>query len=315
MSDLKKEENCNGNIDRSNELSVIFRNEFNEKVIKNMNQSEHDLLMCVIAKLKNKGLEELSLSIDEINDLMGTDYGNQYIIELSKSLWDKIKMTDYTIYAHGKPSGGVMLFSYWGIDDDENNLKVQLNPSLEYFLNSFKNGNYSSMRYIDFKNTKGKYGKLLYRLLIQWKGIGKVKISFKDLIEKLDVSESYRKRAYIFNQKALEPAMKECEKCFDNLEVKKIKRGNKIKAYEFTFTPINKSLNFDENKYKKKDARKIKDPADKELNELNDDDYILIEQKILRKEALTSNEELFHIIMTKEMRAQKITEELTNYPY
>lgn len=248
-----------------NDLTVVFRNEFNKEIISGLTAKEHDLLLAMIGKLKRRGLDEISVNFNEIRELLNDNNLDPIeITRLSDSLWDKVKTVDYKLYAFGRPSGGVPLFAYWGISEEKQTLNVQINPALEYFVNSFEKGNYSSLRYRDFQQTKDRYGKLLYRVLMQWKAVGKVKLDLNELEYKLDIPLSYRGKPYIINDKVLKPAIKSLVSFFDNLEVNKIKTGRRITHYEFTFTPQENVKQWDPSlskKNKNKPNRKNVTPA------------------------------------------------------
>lgn len=122
------------NLTRNN-LTIVFKNVFNKKIIEGLEQSEHNLLLGLLGKLKEKGLKEVSISFAEVSVLMGqADVRPQRVNDTVLSLWDKIKMTDYTLYAQGPKglsrAGGVMLFSHLKVDKENNNIKLKMNPDL-----------------------------------------------------------------------------------------------------------------------------------------------------------------------------------------
>ena len=220
----------------SNELTVVFNNSFTKEVIANLTKTEYDLLMAVIGKIKRKGAVEVPITFDEIRTLFERPtLGNVTLASISNSLWEKIKATDYVLYAKGRPSGGVLLFSFWGVTESNDVLLVKINPDLEYFVNGFENGNYSSIRYREIKQTKDKYGKLLLVLLKKWKTIGKLTLTAEELEYELDVPKAYRSNARLLNDKVLRRALSTISDCFVNLKLTKIKNGRRIVKYQFTF--------------------------------------------------------------------------------
>lgn len=262
---------------------IEIRSEFNEEVIQGMTKQEHDLLMAVLAKIKRKGAVEVPITFDELRELFNRPtMGNSTISELSYSLWNKVKVVDYTLYAFGKPSGGVPLFGYWGVDEENLSLKVQINPNLEYFVNSFENGNYSSLMYRDFRQTKDKYGKLLFVLLSKWKSVGKLKLSREELEHRLDVPEAYRNNARLLNDKVLKPALKSLNPFFEDLKMNKIKSGRKITHYEFSFK---KQLNrkWDPSLTSNRAKRKDVTPENKSVDELQDELQCMWEEQGLER--------------------------------
>lgn len=262
-------------------LMVVFSNVFNEEVIRGLTTREHNLLMGIIGKLKEKGLEEVSISFDEIRALIQDSEERPHeIISLSNSLWEKVKMTDYTLYVQRKSgpqkAGGVMLFSYLSIDEVTEEIQIMMNPALEYFVNSFsQNGNYSSIRFRDFQLTTNKYGKLLLKLLSQYSSTGFYKVGKDRLLELLDSPKSYDIRK--FHTRVLNPALKDVDPFFKGLKLKKIKKGTKITHYQFTFTPQNKNKKYNPNL---KEEMKRKDVTPKQASEF--DGLTEEEMKILK---------------------------------
>lgn len=277
----------------SKNLTVVFNNSFTNEVIQGMTKQEHDLLMLILAKLKRRGDEEISISFDTLRDLLDNQsLKNGTIAELSGSLWDKIKVVDYTLYAMGRPSGGVPLFSFWGVDENELSLKVQMNPALQYFVNSFEKGNYSSLKFREFRQTKDKYGKLLFVLLSKWKHVGSVKYEREELEYRLDVPSTYRNNARVFNDKVLKPAINNLKQFFPNLQVIKHKVRRKITQYEFTWTPLAlNSKNYEKSRERKDiTPTKGKEKVDYNSNIVIDNIDELRYKRDVLKESLTDEE-------------------------
>lgn len=229
-------------------LQVVFNNAFNKEVIKDLTSSEHNLLMGLLGRLKEKEDAEVIIDFDEVSALCGlSDRMPKQITELSNSLWDKVKMTDYSLYSQSKSgpykTGGVMLFSYLAVDKDEQVLRLKINPDLQYFVNSFSGGSYTSLKFKDFQQTKDKYGKLLYRLLAQYSNTGFYKVKSAELKYLLDCPPSYDTRR--FNEKVINPAVKNLLPFFENLKVEKIKKGRTITHYQFNFTPQTSTREWD----------------------------------------------------------------------
>ncbi len=227
------------NLTRNN-LTIVFKNVFNKKIIEGLEQSEHNLLLGLLGKLKEKGLKEVSISFAEVSVLMGqADVRPQRVNDTVLSLWDKIKMTDYTLYAQGPKglsrAGGVMLFSHLKVDKENNNIKLKMNPDLAYFVNSFDDGNFVSLELKQFIETRNKHGKNLFRLLSQYKRTGFFVADRDTLFYLMCKPKSYDIRR--FHSLVLGPAIKSIESVFENLTVNKIKKGRRIVRYEFHFTP------------------------------------------------------------------------------
>lgn len=229
-------------------LTVVFNNVFNKETIRGLEPREYNLLMGIVGKIKKKGIEEVTISFDEVSSLIGNEYETaSKIITLVDSLWEKVKMTDYALYVQGKngpkKAGGVMLFSYLSVDEKEHQLKIMMNPALEYFVNSFTQGGYTSLRLKDFQRATNKYGKSLFKLLAQYSTTGFYKVQRDDLIRLLDKPDSYDIRR--FHSRVLNPAIKDVSEFFVDLELTKVKKGRNITHYEFRFKPQKNTRKWD----------------------------------------------------------------------
>lgn len=271
----------------ANDLVVAFRNEFNETTITGMTVTEHNLLLAIIGKMKKRGSDEIIITFNEVKSLLQLE--NLSPIEITRivnSLWAKVKTVDYKIYSGDTQSGGVALFAYLAADAKKHVVKTRINPYLEYFVNSFETGNYSSLTYKDFQSTKDKYGKLLYRLLIQWKSVGKVSIGIEELEYKLDIPLSYKGSAKEINAKIIKPAMKSVSEFFPGLKLKTSRTGRRITHYEFTFTPQVNVRQWDPSlskKNKNKAKRKDVTPENKSVDELQEELQRMWEEKGLER--------------------------------
>ena len=221
-----------------NNLTVVFSNDFNEKIISRLTITEHNLLLGLIGKLQRQGLEEVKFSFREVSSLMKQkDFRSTFLIETLDSLWRKLKKTDYKLYAESKKDlstpGPVLLLSYLRVDKENSLVRLKLNPDLAYFVNSFKRGSYTSIRLRDFYQIENKYGKLLYKILAQFRSTGYFIVSREDLRYRLDCPKSYDLRK--FHTRVLNPAMKSVSEFFPDLTLEKIKSGRKITGYKLLF--------------------------------------------------------------------------------
>ena len=247
-----------------NNLTVVFNNDFNRETIKNLNPNEYNLLFGLLGKLKTRGLDEITLSFEEAAMLICSgENKSSFIVRVVDSLWKKIKSTDYALCVLGRegvqPAGGVSLFSYLSADKETNLVRLKLNSDLEYFLNSFESGRYTSLRLCDFHQTRNKYGKSLHRLLAQFASTGFYKETRNGLLYKLDCPPSYDIKK--FHKLVLEPAIESVKEFFPGLAVEKIKKGKVITTYKFTFDKQTRSTKWDPGF--KTEKRKTKDSGKK----------------------------------------------------
>ena len=98
----------------------------------------------------------------------------------------------------------------------------------------------------------------MYRLIKQWRTVGKKEYNVDEFRELLEVPKSYTNGEV--TRRVLEPIQKELSNYFLNFKYKVIKsnkRGNPVLGYEFTWKP-EATGEWEDDKYKKNDFYKPK---------------------------------------------------------
>ena len=229
-------------------LQIVINNSFNNEVVRGLNNSEHNLLLGLLGRMKNSSTDEVIIDLNNLPDLSGLEQpSRQQVINTAESMWSKVKSTDYSPSAQygndSNISGSVLLFSYFSIDKKANILTLKINPYLEYFINNFTKGHYTSLEFKKFLLARNKYGKRLYRLLAQFFSTGLFRKRTAELRRLMDCPDSYDTRR--FNDKILIPAMKSISELVPNLTLNKVKTGRVISHYEFRFTPQTNNKEWD----------------------------------------------------------------------
>ena len=157
----------------------------------------------------------------------------------------------------GKKFKVMPLFSLFEVDYEEKTVKVEVSKHFEYILNRLE-VQFTQYELEEFTNIRSTYAKTMYRLLKQWRTVGKKEYGVNELRVFLDVPESYSNGEV--TRRVLEPIQKELSNYFLNFKYKVIKsnkRGNPVLGYEFTWKP-EKTGEWEEDKYKKNDFYKSK---------------------------------------------------------
>lgn len=240
----------------SEKLEVVFNNNFNKESFSALSVSEYNLLMGAIGKLRNKGIERVSIPLEEcliLTDNIARSPGE--LASLTGRTWEKIKGVSYEVRSSDdKSSGGVSLFSYFLYDSESEELQISINPDLAYFVNHFERGNYTSFNHKEFRQVSTTYSKSLFKLLSQYKETGYYVVKSEELRALLGCPKSYNTGR--FHKIVLDPSIKEVSNVFKDLQVDKIKRGNKIVRYEFKFKKIKNNKEWDEGFRNQKSAKK-----------------------------------------------------------
>ena len=235
---------------------VKYHNDLNTVVMRNWKPVEMNIFFGIIAKLRDKDTRKVIFSTDELREMTDTA-GNKNINRWNKAMIEvsqKVSQLNY-YYEDEERYVLMMLFSMFEVNKKEQTLTVQVSEHFYYVLNQL-NATFTSYELREFTELRYSYSKSMYRLLKQWRTVGKKRFSVDEFSMLLDIPNSYSKG--MVDRQIINPIIDELSNYFDNLKVKKIKentRGNPITHYEFTWTP-EKTGQWIENKYKKRSKKK-----------------------------------------------------------
>ncbi|EKH5233249.1 replication initiation protein [Campylobacter jejuni] len=264
---------------------VKYHNDFNKIKLPSFTEIEQDLLCGLMVKLKEeKG--KVTFYPWDLRNILKSSYDNNSLMEFVSSLKRKFFKADFTIIE--KTTRGekeveahktINLFTEFAIyvyesSKDLESIEIQVNPRFEYILNQLT-ANFTAFELSEFVSLSGKYTKTLYRLLKQYRTIGKAYFEWEEFCRIMDIPEN--KTTGDIDKFILKPALKELTKernlfdqirvPFKNLAYEKEKqkgtrgRGGKVIGITFTFKPENiqmqklehesKKIMSDEQKYLK----------------------------------------------------------------
>ncbi|HDT7978321.1 TPA: replication initiation protein [Enterococcus faecalis] len=222
------------------ELAVRYQNELNLVTLKKFNAKEMNLFFALCARMKDKGLDSIIFSFEELKEL--SDYKMTAIKAFTNdldSLYSKmLQLTYRNEYDNDGSFRRFVLFTGFDVSVKNQTVEVSINPKLEGILNGLTTG-FSRFELSAFTSIRSTYAKTLFRLLMQYRATGYYTVSIDEFKEIMDIPKSYTQMGQI-DQRVIKPAMKELNTYFENLEITKIKakKGNKIAKLEFTFTGL-----------------------------------------------------------------------------
>ena len=236
---------------------IKYHNDLNTVIMRKWTAEEMNFFFAIIAKARNQGVKELHFNTDEIKKLVNfTQKDEKRWKEAMKSTARKVTQLTY-FEDDGKKFKVMPLFSLFEVDYEEKTVKVEVSKHFEYILNRLE-VQFTQYELEEFTNIRSTYAKTMYRLLKQWRTVGKKEYGVNELRVFLDVPESYSNGEV--TRRVLEPIQKELSNYFLNFKYKVIKsnkRGNPVLGYEFTWKP-EKTGKWEDNKYKKNDFYKAK---------------------------------------------------------
>lgn len=130
------------------------------------------------------------------------------------------------------------IFQEFEIDNKGTYLRILVSQKFEYIINEvLENWQFTSFELAQFAQLKSTYSKTMYRLLKQWRTLGRKTFPKNELFRLLDVPKSMQ-RSNNFADKVLKHIKHELPAYFTDFKVTPIKsssRGTPITGYEFSW--------------------------------------------------------------------------------
>ena len=142
------------------------------------------------------------------------------------------------------------LFELLEVDLEKKIVEVKVSSNFDYILNKLET-QFTRYELEEFTSIRSTYAKTMYRLLKQWRTVGKKEFAIDDLKRILDMPSSYKSSE--IDRAVIKPIKEQLSPYFLALKVKKIKsnkRGNPVLGYEFTWQKEVTEA-YDPNKYDK----------------------------------------------------------------
>lgn len=249
---------------------VKYNNKFNQVVFQNFTENELSLLMAICSKLKGKGTDTITLSFDQIKELTNEKqhYTAQGYAEMIDAMYRKLINLAY-YYNDGKDIAGAFhLFQGYERSISDKEVQIAVTPQFLHLFNSLER-EFTRFELEEFVNLSGKYTKLLYRQLKQWRTQGHYSVLMKEFRELMDVPESYTTRD--ITKRIIVPSVDKLLKLkeFHFLRYKYSYKGKKAIRIIFTWHPETIPS-------KKGESAKITD-------EINDDLTRMLREKQIRE--------------------------------
>ena len=217
----------------SNEI-VKHHNDLNTVIMRKWTAEEMNFFFAIITKVRDEGTRLMKFDTDELRFLASKDFHLDRWSQTMKSVADKV--VDLKYYERTEHSYAVMnLFSYFRVDEKECIVEVEVSSKFEYVINKLE-AQFTQYELQEFTAIRSTYAKTAYRLLKQWRTVGRKEFKIDEFKLLLDMPSSYKSSE--IDRAVITPILKQLSPYFEDLKVKKIKskkRGNPVLAYEFTW--------------------------------------------------------------------------------
>ena len=218
---------------------VKHHNDLNTVIMRKWTAEEMNFFFAIIAKARDKGASDLVFDKYQLAELAN------YSIEHNKRFYDTMdslanNISQLRYIEKTKNSIEYMpLFTRFKVEWEEDlsdmQAQVSVSPLFEYILNKLS-ANFTQYELQEFTSIRSTYAKTAYRLLKQWRTVGRKEFKIDEFKLLLDMPSSYKSSE--IDRAVITPILKQLSPYFEDLKVKKIKskkRGNPVLGYEFTW--------------------------------------------------------------------------------
>ncbi|MBO0472238.1 replication initiation protein [Enterococcus ureasiticus] len=217
---------------------VKYHNDLNTAVMRRWTKEEMNFFFAIIAKVRGKGTSEIVFDLSELKDLVAyAERNNKRFLDIMKSLALKLNSLAY-IEQNEETLKIMSIFQEFEIDNKGTYLRILVSQKFEYIINEvLENWQFTSFELAQFAQLKSTYSKTMYRLLKQWRTLGRKTFPKNELFKLLDVPKSMQ-RPNNFADKVLKHIKQELPVYFEGFKVTPIKsssRGTPITGYEFSW--------------------------------------------------------------------------------
>ena len=197
---------------------VKYHNDLNTVVMRTWTSEEMNFFFTILTKAKEQGVKKLVFNTDELKELASSS--RKYRWEETVTNAAK-KIGQLTYFEQSERKFRVMtLFEFFEVDLDKKMVEVKVSSNFDYILNKLET-QFTRYELEEFTSIRSTYAKTMYRLLKQWRTVGRKEFSVDDLKRILDTPESYRPSE--IDRLILKPIKEQLSPYFVDLKVKKIK--------------------------------------------------------------------------------------------
>lgn len=216
----------------ANEI-VRHHNDLNTVIMRKWSSEEMNFFFAIIAKARDKGTRLMKFNTDELKEIASSSRKYRWE-ETMKSVADKV--IDLKYYERTEHSYAVMnLFSYFKVDEKERVVEVEVSSKFEYVINKLE-AQFTQYELKEFTTIRSTYAKTAYRLLKQWRTVGRREFQIDEFKLLMDTPDYYQ--ISDIDRLVIKPIKEQLSPYFLALKVKKIKsnkRGTPVLGYEFTW--------------------------------------------------------------------------------
>lgn len=220
---------------------VKYHNDLNTVPMRKWTAEEMNFFFAIISKARNQGTKVLQFDKYQLAELASYSVEhNKRFHDTMDRLANNISQLRY-IERTSRYVEYMALFTQFRVEweDDLSDMKatVSVSDKFEYIINKL-DVQFTQFELLEFTQIRSTYAKSAYRLLKQWRTVGRKEFKIDEFKRLMDMPKYYLPTH--IDRLVIKPIMRELPKYFVGLKCKKIKsnkRGNPVIGYEFTWKP------------------------------------------------------------------------------
>lgn len=233
----------------SNEI-VKYGNRLNTIPLGKLNANELNLFISLVQQSYQKGTRTLVYDFDKLKALSKYDRSNERFVK------DIMRTNSKLLSINAYIDDGVTIkqfacFNTFEINRAKQTLKVAVNPDFQGLFNDLSH--WTRFQLAQFNDLHSAYAKNMFRLIKQYRTVGRLKLTKEELFKQLDLPKTYQKKTSNIQTRVLNPIKEELTPVIRGLAIKTIRgagRGRPVVGYEFTWHPEAKNADdFEKGRY------------------------------------------------------------------
>lgn len=215
---------------------VKYQNTLNQVSLRRFNATDMNIFYSVVSRVRDKDTNRVVLSYSYLKKL--SKYSKHadftgYLKQLTQKLQTlSVESDDGTVYRT------FVLFTEFEANRKTRTLTVSVNPKFTFFFNDL-NREFTRFSLNQYTTFRSSYSKTAFRLIKQYRTIGKREFSIDEFRRLMDIPKSYR--ISDIDRRILKIVKEELSPVIPGLAITKIKvsgkRGRKVGGYAFSWKP------------------------------------------------------------------------------
>lgn len=203
--------------------AIAYHKDFNEFKYPKFKKHDWMLILHILKMIQTASKGTVRLYFDEIAKITG---------KLSKNPLEMDRFCNSFFSKSKSEINNRKLFESMNFQKDDYFVEFTINEEFEYIVGEI-DSNFIFIEIDILQKLETYYSILLYKKLSEVSNENEWTVTLNDLRSELNCPESYITNA--FNARIVNKSFEEMESVFENITLDKLKRGNKLGSYKFTF--------------------------------------------------------------------------------